>query len=272
MPLLRRLWRLHEGPIEHEGRFYRLQRPADRAVRGRRCATTSRSTWPASTRAWSRPPGRSPTGSSATRCSRPSTCARSCGRRSHAAPSGPAATAAADRRLRHVLGRRGPRRRPPGRRARSSPSTRPSRPTAPIHRAERLRGARRRHPRGLGARRLGEAMAAAVTDEMIDADRARRNGRRGARAVRGALGRRVRAHPALAARVPGTRGRARGGVRVLGVASGGPADPCGARGRDGRGGRGPTVDVTAARSASTHARSRSAGSTPDPWSRGSWGR
>src|SRR6266480_4736500 len=24
VPLLRRLWRLHEGPIEHEGRFYRL--------------------------------------------------------------------------------------------------------------------------------------------------------------------------------------------------------------------------------------------------------
>src|SRR5881394_4541352 len=25
VPLLRRLWRLHEGPIEHEGRFYRLR-------------------------------------------------------------------------------------------------------------------------------------------------------------------------------------------------------------------------------------------------------
>jgi probable F420-dependent oxidoreductase len=25
LPLLRRLWRLHEGPIEHEGRFYRLR-------------------------------------------------------------------------------------------------------------------------------------------------------------------------------------------------------------------------------------------------------
>ena len=24
VPLLRRLWRLHEGPIEHDGRFYRL--------------------------------------------------------------------------------------------------------------------------------------------------------------------------------------------------------------------------------------------------------
>src|SRR5256885_16283738 len=24
-PLLRRLWRLHEGPIEHDGRFYRLR-------------------------------------------------------------------------------------------------------------------------------------------------------------------------------------------------------------------------------------------------------
>src|SRR3954465_15503641 len=25
IPLLRRLWRLHEGPIDHEGRFYRLK-------------------------------------------------------------------------------------------------------------------------------------------------------------------------------------------------------------------------------------------------------
>src|SRR5919201_2146468 len=25
IPLLRRLWRLHEGPIDHEGRFYRLR-------------------------------------------------------------------------------------------------------------------------------------------------------------------------------------------------------------------------------------------------------
>src|SRR2546421_12742502 len=25
VPLLRRLWRLHEGPVEHEGRFYRLR-------------------------------------------------------------------------------------------------------------------------------------------------------------------------------------------------------------------------------------------------------
>src|SRR5688500_11188246 len=25
VPLLRRLWRLHEGPIDHEGRFYRLR-------------------------------------------------------------------------------------------------------------------------------------------------------------------------------------------------------------------------------------------------------
>jgi len=24
LPLLRRLWRLHEGPIEHDGHFYRL--------------------------------------------------------------------------------------------------------------------------------------------------------------------------------------------------------------------------------------------------------
>ena len=48
-------------------------------VRARRCAPTCPSTWPASTRAWSRRRARSPTGSSATRCSRPSTCARSCG-------------------------------------------------------------------------------------------------------------------------------------------------------------------------------------------------
>ena len=31
VPLLRRLLRLHEGPIEHDGRFYRLRRPAHRA-------------------------------------------------------------------------------------------------------------------------------------------------------------------------------------------------------------------------------------------------
>ena len=27
VPLVRRLWRLHEGPVEHEGRFYRVQDP-----------------------------------------------------------------------------------------------------------------------------------------------------------------------------------------------------------------------------------------------------
>ena len=25
VPLIRRLWRLHEGPVDHEGRFYRLR-------------------------------------------------------------------------------------------------------------------------------------------------------------------------------------------------------------------------------------------------------
>ena len=47
VPLLRRLLRLHEGPIEHDGRFYRLRRAAHRAGRPRRCAPTCRSTWPA---------------------------------------------------------------------------------------------------------------------------------------------------------------------------------------------------------------------------------
>ena len=25
VPLVRRLWRMHEGPVEHEGRFYRVR-------------------------------------------------------------------------------------------------------------------------------------------------------------------------------------------------------------------------------------------------------
>ena len=36
MPLVRRLWSLHEGPIDHEGRFYRAE---DRRARRRRRAT-----------------------------------------------------------------------------------------------------------------------------------------------------------------------------------------------------------------------------------------
>ena len=49
VPLLRRLWRLHEGPIEHDGRFYRLHvRPTAPVAPPLR--TRSRSTWPASTR------------------------------------------------------------------------------------------------------------------------------------------------------------------------------------------------------------------------------
>ena len=69
VPLLRRLWRMHEGPVDHEGRFYRLRieptgdlppplRERDPDLHRR-----------ASTRAWSRPPAGSPTGCSATRCS-----------------------------------------------------------------------------------------------------------------------------------------------------------------------------------------------------------
>ena len=49
VPLVRKLWRLHEGPVDHEGRFYRLRisRPASIARAG---APRSRSTRPASTR------------------------------------------------------------------------------------------------------------------------------------------------------------------------------------------------------------------------------
>ena len=82
VPLVRRLWRLHEGPVEHDGRFYRVnvqptappREPYRRGgpdLHGRRQRS-----------AWSRPRARSATGWSAILSSRRSTSARSCGRRS----------------------------------------------------------------------------------------------------------------------------------------------------------------------------------------------
>jgi alkanesulfonate monooxygenase SsuD/methylene tetrahydromethanopterin reductase-like flavin-dependent oxidoreductase (luciferase family) len=62
--LLRKLWRLHEGPVHHEGRFYRLHLvPAA----GTPAPVTCRSGRRASARAWCAPRAASPTASSATR-------------------------------------------------------------------------------------------------------------------------------------------------------------------------------------------------------------
>ncbi len=47
--LVRKLWRMHEAPVDHEGRFYRLRYQADRGM-WRRCASRSRSRPPGSTR------------------------------------------------------------------------------------------------------------------------------------------------------------------------------------------------------------------------------
>ena len=44
VPLVRKLWRLHEGPVEHEGRFYRVNVQPTAPPRSR-IARTSRSTW-----------------------------------------------------------------------------------------------------------------------------------------------------------------------------------------------------------------------------------
>ena len=208
MPLLRRLWRLHEGPVEHDGRFYRAARPADRAAARAATARTSRSTWRASTRAWSRPRAPSATGSSATRCSRPKyvrevvrpALARGAERTGREAP--------ADRRLHHLLGRRGPRRRAAGRRRdhrlqldRQDLPRDPSRSAASRREADAIREA--------WSRGDCEAMVAAVTDEMIDSialagtpDEVRE---RFAERWDG----RLRAHAALAAGVPRRGGRAR---------------------------------------------------------------
>ena len=44
VPLLRRLWRLHEEPIDHDGRFYRLHMQADGRPAAAAAASASRST------------------------------------------------------------------------------------------------------------------------------------------------------------------------------------------------------------------------------------
>jgi alkanesulfonate monooxygenase SsuD/methylene tetrahydromethanopterin reductase-like flavin-dependent oxidoreductase (luciferase family) len=68
LPLVRRLWRLDEGPVDHDGRFYRLHvhptappRPVPRAVPLYMAGVNVPR---------SRPPARSPTVSSGIRCSR----------------------------------------------------------------------------------------------------------------------------------------------------------------------------------------------------------
>ena len=47
VPLLRALLKLHEGPLDHEGRFYRAVGAPRPPPSARRCAPTCRSTWPA---------------------------------------------------------------------------------------------------------------------------------------------------------------------------------------------------------------------------------
>ena len=206
VPLVRRLWRLHEGPIEHEGRFYRLNvqptaPPREpyrqdmpiymagvnaRMIEAAGAVADGLVGHPLFTPEYVREVVRPALARGAERAGREPppiagyvTCSVDEDR--DAARRGAAAIIAFNSTVKIYRA---------------------------THAVERLRGRGRRDPRGLEPRRRGgDGRRRHRRDDRRD--RPRRHARRGSRPVRGALGRRIRAHAAVAPGVPRRRCRAR---------------------------------------------------------------